>query len=80
MLSGCRPGEKGSVCPFFRAQAAHPIAGLTWLSAGPQLSLLFVHEVRVVQFHDMGVTIHAAPQEILTRPMKSQASPAVEGW
>lgn len=50
----------------------------------PGLHLLFLDEVRVVQFQDMGVTIHLAPQEILTRQMKShlqlyQASPAMEG-
>lgn len=53
-------------------------------SPGPGLSLLFVNEVIIVQFQDMGVTIQVAPQEILTRQMKShlwlyQASPTVEG-
>lgn len=50
----------------------------------PGLYLLFLDEVRVVQFQDMGVTLHLAPQEILTRQMKShlrlyQANPANGG-
>lgn len=41
-------------------------------------------EVGAVQFLDMDVTIHVAPQEVLTGQMKShfwlcQASPAAEG-
>lgn len=44
--------------------------------------MLFV-EVGAVQFLDVGVTIRAAPREVLTGPMKShfrrcQASPAAE--
>lgn len=50
----------------------------------PGLYLLFVDEVRVVQFQDMGVMIHSTPQELLTRQMESrlrlyQASPTTEG-
>lgn len=46
----------------------------------PGLYLLFLDEVRVVQFQDMGVTLHLAPQEILTRHLRLyQANPAVEG-
>lgn len=54
------------------------------MAPGPGLCLLFVDDVRVVQFQDMGIMIHSTPQELLTRQMEShlrlyQASPATEG-
>lgn len=68
----------------FRVHAAYPIPGPAWLPAGPGLDLLLVNEVRAVQFQDVGVTVHVAPQEIPTN-MKAtfdstrQAPPGGQG-
>lgn len=81
-----RSGESESVCPSLAPRVSE--SRQPALSQAPMCSplgqghdLLFVNEIREVQFQDMGVTIHVSPQEILTGQMKrplqlSQASPS----